>query len=277
MKRALGIIITILLAIIIVSSGLAQVPTHKLVVKTGDWVEFEVKQVWGSVEAYGRTLKAGDKLKYKLVGTTTEEMRKPDGTLIAYAERPLCDVWLNGEQVATEAEPEPEGFTPFMPASDAYWQDAKELFDSTKEYLRNQGLTIKEYRFDIGGDAVNVVLDAEMAVAGATVKMVVKWVIDRDTGVVRSVYFYTKAAYGGTPVEQGYSMEMTDTNVAGARPAFAGGMGTWIIVIVVVVVVVVVVGVFFYLRKRRAVAAPPMAPPPPAPAPGAPPAPGTTG
>jgi len=274
MRRALGVLTTALLAALIVSYGLAQVPTHKLVVKTGDWAEYEVKQVWGDVKAYGRTLKAGDKLRYKLVGTTTGEMETPDGTLIAYIETPLCDVWLNGEQVATGAGPEPAGFAPFTPASDAFWQDFKRLVDSTVEEQYENQANVNEYRFDIGSDVVNIVLDVEMGVPGGVVKTIVKWVIDRDTGVTRSAYFYNKYAY----TEFGYSMEMADTNVAGAKPAFLGGVDTWIIIAVVVsvvIVVVVIVGVFFYLRKRRAVAALPMAPPPPAP--GAPPAPGTTG
>ena len=259
MRRALGILITALLAISTVSYGLAQVPTHKLVVKPGDWAEYKVKQVWGDVRAYGHTLKAGDKLRYKLVSTTTEEMELPDGTLIAYAERPLCDVWLNGEQVATETGSEPGSFRPFMPASDAFWQDLKKLFDAFKEWYENQGFTIKERRLDMGSDAVNVVSDVETIAAGAAIRTVIKWVIDRDTGVVRSAYFYSKYA-----TEYGYSVEMTDTNVAGAKLAFLGGMGTWIII--AVVVVAVVVGVFFYLRKRRAVVAPPTAPSLPTPA-----------
>jgi len=249
-KRIIGGLFVLLLMESVVSSGLMQVSIHKLAVKTGDWVEYEVERVWGDIEAYGRALRIGDKLRYKLVSSIIREMKTPDGTLIAYYESPLCDVWLNNEQVATDAEPEPswEPFAPFTPASDAYWQDVKKLWQATKDYLKSRGFIIKEYKFDIGSDVVTAILHAVFMLPYT--RIIGKIVIDRDTGVTRNVYYN----YTTLIMTQGYFVKITDTNVSSAKPsapeeAWAPLSLGLTILAAIVIGIVLVIGVFFSLKK----------------------------
>ena len=157
--------LTLVLSLFLLASPVSvarETPTYKLAVKDGDWAVYEVMEAV-NVTVYDRGLKPGDRLKYQLSGRELGNMTTWWGELIAYVERPLCDIWLNGEKVASNAQPTPplfnvSGFGPFWPASDSFWQDCKRWFNASESML---AFTIQEYQFNITEDHVSIILSGK--------------------------------------------------------------------------------------------------------------------
>ena len=195
-----------------------------MAVENGDWAEYKVVDVF-NMTIYGRELKPGDKLRYGLAGRELSNMTTWWGELIAYVEKPLCDVWLNGEKIATKVDPAPFNMTelgPFCPASEAFWHDCKRWYNSSW----SAAFITQEYKFDIDEDAIYITLNGKMTIiffiiTAAEVRT--SHVIDKDTGITRNFYFFLAlSGYGFNTTFQQYSyvrLKLIDTSVEDAWPS----------------------------------------------------------
>jgi len=71
------------------SPGTTPEAAYKLGVEEGDWVEYSVVEA-GNWEVFGE-IHSGDKLRFKVVGTRTQERMDPYRTVVFEVEAPVCD------------------------------------------------------------------------------------------------------------------------------------------------------------------------------------------
>jgi len=228
-RLLLAAVIASLLFVVATRGAMAQqAPTYRLAVGSGAWAEYEVEKAF-NMTVYGHEVGRGDKLRYRLVGTELGNMTTWWGELVAHVEVPLCDVWLNGEKIASNIPPEPFNITfpgptgPFWPASKAFWRDCKHWFNSSENWA---GLVIQEYRFDASEDAVTIVLNGKGIYMPLFFVLVdelrLEMIIDKDTGVVRSFSFFVAVSVAGPGITQGsrssITLKLVSTKVAGALP-----------------------------------------------------------
>ena len=235
MKQLLpAVVVASLLLTLIARGALAQqAATYRLAVGTSAWAEYEVVRAF-NMTIYGHDIKAGDRLRYRLVGTGSGNMTTWWGELLAYVEVPMCDVRLNGELVATNVLPSPFNITfpgptgPFWPASEAFWRDCERWFNSSEKWA---GLTIQEYEFDVGEEAVTIILNGKGIYIPLFFILVdelrLEMTVDKDTGVVRAFSLFVAVSVTGPGVSLGnrssITLKLVDTNVAGALPGGAQG------------------------------------------------------
>lgn len=201
MRQYVKRVLFAIFAVLIVSS-MATVcmgyPMYELGVKEGDWVEYDVLEAENY--EFFTDIHSSDKLRFEVVGIEVQEKMYPNGTVLFEVEAPVCEIFLNGEHIASNVT---LGGMIFCPKGEEHWRSLDKIEDVWKIEAPKYGMRYESY-MTFGQDTVNFSYRMEGAVNGGT-----KQIVHEDTGIALEFERYVYAQENRT----GYYLKICDTNV----------------------------------------------------------------
>ena len=261
----------------VLTSAVAQVPTYKLGVKTGDWATYEASDVIGEALL---NFSSGDRVKFVVKDEGIQAMKHPDGTVAFYSEAAYCDVYADGKLIGKNST---LGWFIFYPKEEAFWTKLEDLA-AEWEAAAPPGVEA-EWDVEIGSWFVDLYIYNKSSVGGYTFKMELKARVDKDTGVATRVSLDIEAFI----FKVAFTLTLKETNVAGVGmpywPPFIPPPEQWgwapdwlrdfvanywwpyLLIGSVIVIILIIAGIVKLITRRRRPAypyyPPPRYPPPP--------------
>jgi len=257
----------------VLTSAVAQVPTYKLGVKTGDWATYEASDVVGEAVL---NFSSGDRVKFVVKDKGIETMKHPDGTVAFYREAAYCDVYADGKLIDENST---FGWFIFYPNEEGFWEELEDLA-AEWEAAAPPGVEA-EWDVEIGSWFVDIYIYNKSSIEGYTFKIELEARVDKDTGVATRVsldmeFLIFKVAF---------TLTLKETNVAGVGmpywPPFIPSPEQWgwapdwlrdfvanywwpyLLIGSVVVIILIIAGIVKLITRRRRPAYPYYPPPPP--------------
>ena len=237
MKQFVKVILPAIFIAVLSVSSMATICTgysmYDLGIKEGDWVEYNVVEA-ENYEFFAE-IHSGDRLRFEVVGTKTQDRMYPNGTVAFQVEVPVCDVFLNGKCIQRNVE---LSEMLFCPKGEEHWRELEKIEETWKEEAPKYG-TNYDSDITIGRDTVFFSYQMEGAVNGGT-----KQTIHKDTGVALELDRYS---YVGEKRSE-YRLVIVDTNVSGILAPWYEKY--WYLIVLPVVVVIIAFAVLSKYKRR---------------------------
>lgn len=191
---------------------------YPLAVEPGEWLEYEVVSANNFQLLPGTAVQPGDRIRFEIVGSGTGKKMGLYMTTGLSFEVPLCDVYVNGEEVGEQVGEEGTiAINVVYPVEEAFWRDYQAVEDNWNETTAAQGLPyhgeirlesdVVVIEFGYTESAVVQVQGREGPVDVPIERGVTSITVDRGTGVVLE---QTRDASGS---QASYHIVLVDSSV----------------------------------------------------------------
>lgn len=114
---------------------------YPLAVRPGEWLKYEIISASNFQLLPGIAVQRGDRVRFEIVGSGTGKKMGLDMTTAVSFETPLCDVYVNGEQVGERVGEEGTiAINVVYPVAVEFWQDYQAVEKNWNETTAAQGL-----------------------------------------------------------------------------------------------------------------------------------------